>query len=259
MSEPTASAIVVTGATRPRLRTTAIASITTDACGALDVDPRAVGQHRVQRLARQPGQRLQRPGDDPHVVEAAEERGLGEVPGFAGVAADHRIGAHHDHQPVRGLLEVHDCHPFQMWDVGEGPDGGRTVVPQSDGEGPRDTTRWPGRWSSVLVIQLRSSGRPSSVTDCTYCAGSSSDPRCRSTASMTKSPPAPRRVARSKAGALTNTMLCPATGNRPSEAQTYHELRPPESSLPARPPRPGPKAPPSTACTTSAVRSGRPT
>ena len=52
-------------------------------------------------------------------------------------------------------------------------------------------------------------------------------------------PPTSIRACR-KDGALTRNRFCPATGNSPSDAQTYHELSPPESSLPGSPPRPTP-------------------
>ena len=76
--------------------------------------------------------------------------------------------------------------------------------------------------------------------------------------STTNSPPSTRSAERAKAGALTRNMLCPAIGNSPSDAQTYHELSPPESSLPGRPPAPVPNCQVSAAWTISAVRSGRP-
>lgn len=47
-------------------------------------DSGAVGQDRVQRLERQPGlgQTLDRPGDDAHIGETTQQRGLGEIAGL---------------------------------------------------------------------------------------------------------------------------------------------------------------------------------
>ena len=60
------------------------------------------------------------------------------------------------------------------------------------------------------------------------------------------------------AGALMRNRFWPATGKSPSDAHTNHDESPPESSLPGRPPRPVPNWFCTMACTTSAVRSGRP-
>ena len=53
----------------------------------------------------------------------------------------------------------------------------------------------------------------------------------------------PERGAAANAGAFTRNRLWPAIGNRPSDAQTYQDDSPPESSLPGSPPGPGAQLP----------------
>ena len=65
-------------------------------------------------------------------------------------------------------------------------------------------------------------------------ATGSTKPRC--SIRRSSSPKAIRDSA--KDGALIRYRFWPAMGKSPSDAQTYHELRPPESSLPGSPPRP---------------------
>ncbi|WP_400999297.1 hypothetical protein [Agromyces sp. GXQ0307] len=69
-----------------------------------DDDARTVRQHPIERFQRQ-ARRLEsidRPGHDAHLVEAALQRGLGEVASLDRVTADHRVGAVDDDEAVAG-------------------------------------------------------------------------------------------------------------------------------------------------------------
>src|SRR5215203_797224 len=103
-----------------------------------------------------------------------------------------------------------------------------------------------------------SSGSPLNVTDWTYCTGPSDSGSTKPLVSNASSVAPKTSRAEQTEGAFSKYKFCPATGNRPSDAHTYQELNPPESSFPGRPPRPRPNWLVKAACTTSAVRSGRP-
>ena len=121
-------------------------------------------------------------------------------------------------------------------------DGGRTSRPPvRRRRRPSVDEQAPPAMQLRPVSHVRSSGTPSSVTDWTYWRGPSGS---GSTKSGRLDREAFRRRRRSSTGrttgALTKKRLWPATGNSPSDAHTYQELSPPESSLPGSPPRPVP-------------------
>src|SRR5215212_2536249 len=186
------------------------------------------------------------------------------------MSTDHWIGADDDNQPtlVRPALRcvafqrcrhrtprgLSQCLPTSTALAGVGlavaavgklvaafeTDGGRVAAAQPVCCGPSCMRRCPPRCSSRAVSHVRSSVSPLKVADCTYCAGppgtGSTNPDVSITSSLSANP------IRDSAneGALIRYRLWPATGNRPSEAHTYQELRPPESSFPGNPPRPKP-------------------
>src|SRR5215212_4475747 len=186
------------------------------------------------------------------------------------MSTDHWIGADDDNQPtlVRPALRcvafqrcrhrtprgLSQCLPTSTALAGVGlavaavgklvaafeTDGGRVAAAQPVWCGPSCMRRCPPRCSSRAVSHVRSSVSPLKVADCTYCVGPSATGSTNPDVSIRSSLSAKAIADSLNDGALIRYWLCPATGKSPRDAQTYQELKPPESSFPGNPPRPRP-------------------
>ncbi len=142
--------------------------------------PLLYGKYAVERLQREARslQQVQGPAHNTYVGEAALQCDLSQIPCLTGMAADHRVGSHHNDQstlaraasrslafrschdriPPRLSLEAArlNDHPYRSAvHVRAGPaaaaagcpasrseaDGGRVVVPHADGRDPSFSRR----------------------------------------------------------------------------------------------------------------------